>query len=593
MSYNQAMVSKQLRWTVFLIGLSCWGASAQGLGDLVVGKIERNPKGLVIYYQNQGPGRLEGRSVSLRLSDSKEKLTVDNQPLPREPLQICHTATIPFAKLGMQPKDFFALTVDIDPRDQIKESKEHNNQYFQQSNEGTINEYPDFSVYPGQPKLSIKKIEVVGPGELMVQVVNQGQGVTMCGYSLRLTIDGVSNNLVDHHYQPLAQAGQSDNWIFRFERWGVKNGQTVQLKAEVDPDHRLPGSTSARETGQTVSRQMQLGPKVESMPAPVSGQVQAAVQTPAFKWRAKSSYLCWAPNTHQLSVNFFPFQLRQADLLGLLYNDPQRTVRDRAQESGSGSSTLPEGEPFAQLNFQLHPQAKHLSQESVQRVYWRVGNNRGSHTIPCDLESITWSSSQLLEGRSLTLKASTQKAQERLSLETTNSLHVCNLVPATTENPSLPRPVPPSAVEGLVRANGKELHPKAAVGFYDKKSKQIQLMLLARPIASEDMFDLHRGALTLERPWSPPGELEWLTVYLNPKDLSPKKLQISLAQNKTGHSGSLQANQPGHLAKLRIPTLGQGQPFSFRLRGQVDFAGIRTPSQIDLRGSAVMLEMPR
>lgn len=564
---------------------------AKSGGDLVVGKIERTPVGLVIYYQNQGPGRLEGKSVSLRISDKSELVTIDGQPLPRAPFEICRTAPIAFSALKMKPRDFYAFTVTIDPRDEIEESKEHNNDYFQQNNAGELTEIPDFSRYSGVAKLKIESVEVVGPGQLQVKVKNHGSGISMAQYATRLTINGVSNNLVTQHYQPLPLPDQFDSWIFRFEKWGVKPGERVNLKLELDPDRRLPGSQAPQ---QTMSTSMLMGPSSQAAKSSVSSarETLGRVGTKDFQWTPKSSYICWVPEHSMLSVNFFPFQLGPDDHLGLLYNDPRRVVKDRAKKlpPSARKKGVPDGEPYAQLNIELHPGTTQLSPQNIVRVSWMVGNNKGGGSKPCDLKDLHWDKSSIKDGQTIQLKAKSQQAQETLEIASRGTIHQCQ-IPESIHNPAQPHSIPKSSIQGLVRADGLTLTPKAAIGFYYPKQKKLHLMFMARPIESDDMPDFRRGWLGVKKPFAPPNAIASFTAIFDLADANFSNVSVSLTKTRGGHNGSLLPGDEGHKVVLKAPKFAQGQSFSFRLRGKVQMGAIKSPVEIDLAGNAAMMEV--
>ena len=156
-----------MRRALCLLALACAGgvwakAPRRALPDLVVGCIEASDQGIVIVYGNQGPGPCTEPYVSLRVSDpnykgNTEVFTLDQQPAPQQPLQICRSQLIPWETLGPSNSNKFAsLDVDIDPRDEIEETQELNNNHYELVNAKTNQpDRPDYARYAGVPDLAI------------------------------------------------------------------------------------------------------------------------------------------------------------------------------------------------------------------------------------------------------------------------------------------------------------------------------------------------------------------------------------------------------------------------------------------------------
>ena len=562
------------------LALPVW---AETRGDLVIGSIERRPNGLVVRYQNQGPGKINAKGVSLRILSSrgKELVTVDSQPVPREPGQICESNSIPFASLNMRPRDFYALFVEIDPRDQIAEAKKHNNSFFQQNNFGSIVEVPNFRRYAGRPHLVIDKVRFVAPDTIEATVLNRGKGITMASYGARLTIRGRSNNL-DHyrHYQPIPRVGQVDRWVFKFERWGVHHGETIKLKFDVDADHWI---ADPDRRGQVLEQTMRLGPPISDQmsTSQASGTVVSRGQT----WSARSCYACWIPGKSTLGISFFPFELTAQDKLGCTYNEPSRVCRDRARRQSRRPG-------FAQLNLVLEPGTKTLDKEKIIRAGWMVGDGAGRHSVGCDIKDLSFERVVLKEGAALTLRAATTDRGDSLKLagKTVINLHPDVDLKDETEH-HLPHDVPASKVKGVVRFRNKTFAPASAFAYYWPAYHRLDLTILARRILPEHMFDIRLGSWGHVVDLVPRGEIKYMIAYFDTNKPQAPQIDIGIAMLDTGYGGSISTGNPFHKLILKAPKFGDGQPLSFRLRAQSENQTGGGPAEIDLSGTAVMLEM--
>lgn len=551
------------------VGMLAWSAAAQGKGDLVVGKIERQADGLVIVYQNQGPGPLAGKEVSLRiLRKGRELLTIDHQPLPTEPLQICQSQTIPFEDLKMKPRDFFDLDVEIDPRDEISEGKEQNNSYFQQNNYGSIEEFPNFRSYAGTPRLVIQDVRFAAPNQLEVFVKNEGQGMTMATYGCRLTIRGVSNNLVRRQTQPVP--GQTERWTFRFEKWGVHQGERHKVLVEVDPDGWTLEHDRSRARFEEV---MAFGPPVPKEVA--VGTASGRIQADGADWQPQSCYATWIPGENQVQFLLFPFDLKPQDNLGLTYADPARVCKGRGPEAR-----------FAQLKLDLWPGRTRLSRDNIRSAYWHVGKGDGSHSLPCDLDKLILTPVDLKEGVTVKVQSSGSDSREQLSAEFQASLQKFpDVAVAKSEPHRVPHQVPASQVKGTVLFRGKRMAPKSAIGLFRRKTHSLDLWVFPHPLHSEDMTMLKVGWITDMTKYEQKGKVASFNATWDTLQPKPASLSVSSSLDQVGGSATLE-KASGHVMELNAPKLGDGLPFGFRIRGKAN--GL----DADLTGTAIMLEVP-
>lgn len=557
------------RLFLFLALTLAAGPKPQPTGDLVVGKIERLADGLVIHYQNQGPGRLEGQEVSLRVLDKgREVLTIDHQPLPSAPYEVCTSQVIPFEDLHMAPHDYYALDIEIDPRDEIAELKEQNNSYFQQNNYGSLEEFPNFRNYAGPPRLVLQEVRFAAPDQLEVFVKNEGKGMTMATYACRVTMRGNSNNLLMRRNQPVP--GQVDRWSYRFEKWGVHHGDRIPVRVEVDPDHWLPDHDRSRSRFDQV---LAFGP---TAPKEVTyGTASGLIQADGVEWTPRSSYATYVPSENLVNVLLFPFPLNSRDRLGLLYGEPMRVCKERGGQAR-----------FAQLKIDLWPGQKVLSREAIRSAYWYVGSGTESHSLPCDVEHLQLAPTPLQAGASLSLQGTGSNQKEHVKAEFQTTLQdFPQVAVAKNEMHQVPHQIPPSSLKGSVLFRGKRLKPQGAIGFYRRKANTLDLWVFPHPLHSEDMSLLKTGWITHLSKYEQKDQVSFFCAHWDARQSNPRSIRLGASLNQMGGSGTLEPSS-GNLLNINAPRLGDGFPFGFRIRGKAD------EIEADLTGTATMLEVP-
>lgn len=577
--------SSRVRRLAFSLLLTSALCAAPAQPDLVVGHLEGSAEGVRVVYGNQGPGLCHAAHVSIRFLGSPdyrnpiwgELFTLDEQPVPQRPFQVCRSRWIPWSTFGKAAHgQYIALKADIDPRDEIEESQELNNQHYNEVRGVEGEDIPDWERYAGPPDLAVQAVEFVAPHSLRVTVVNRGKGITPVSYCVRFTAKGLKNNIAQFYRrrQPLPIQGQRNYDEFDYRRWGIKLGETVPIKIELDPDNRV---RDMNRRNNVVYKTLKFGPSGPMKPP--AGQVSGRIGTKP-RFQPRSCFAIWIPENEKLSISFFPYALTPQDGELLRLNDGWGVAKRHSK---------PEHDVyFARLDLQFDHGVQQVDKKKLVRSTWFWVGPHSEAPFAASNDAVpTWkfSPTRLRAGEMLSMDLQDKVSPFEAQIRATTRLVVFPKKVALPDDTDrrLPKDVPPYSVHGTVEFQGRPFHPTSAFATMSPKGEEVTMFLFERPILAE-----HVPHLLSWNNWHPVvdavplDQLAVVQVYFRKsQDFHSPGFEICTKQ--AGLGGFTAGPEDGLLSP---PTAGK--PVRFRLKSTSDPKRCR----IDVEGT-VTLAKPR